>query len=159
MHLFNRSITVNVQTDDHKLARVSGVFLDSHHELCLNLTVDLENATVTTATAELRRTPHPDCGEVEKQVQQLVGFKLTHGVRKKIQAAVGQEAGCTHLSDLTMECVKGFVQARFGIMDQTMPEAELNAYVEDYLKGSCHHFRLDSDIYACQAEKEQKSTV
>lgn len=152
MHLFNRSITVNVQTEDYKLAQVSGVFLDSHHELCLNFTVDLETFEVTTAAAELRRTPHPDCSQVEIQVQKLVGLKLIHGVRKKIQAAVGQEAGCTHLADLTLECVKGFVQARFDLLRRTKTEAELNNYVKEYLKGSCYHFRLDSDLY-------QKSTV
>ncbi|CAA7599800.1 Protein of unknown function (DUF2889) [Acididesulfobacillus acetoxydans] len=141
MHLFNRSIIVNVQSQDYKSAQVSGVFLDSHHELCLDFSVDLGTFEVTAATAEWRRAPHTDCAQVEKRAQGLVGLKLTHGVRKEIQKAVGQEQGCTHLMDLALECVKGFVQARFSLLRLTTPEPELSAYVEDYLKGSCYHFR------------------
>lgn len=147
MYLFNRSIAVNVQTDDYKTALVSGVFLDSHHEWCLNFSVDLETYEVTMAYGELRRAPHPDCLKVEERVKELVGLKLVHGVRKKIEAAVGKGMGCTHLTDLTLECVKGLVQARFNLMERQLPAEEMTNYVEDYLKGSCYHFREDSEIY------------
>ncbi|KLU59147.1 hypothetical protein CEB3_c41310 [Peptococcaceae bacterium CEB3] len=146
MHLFNRSITVNVQSEDYKSAQVRGVFLDSHHELCLDFSVDLATFAITAAAAEWRRAPHADCGQVEKKAGRLVGLKLTHGVRKEIQKTVGQEAGCTHLMDLTLECVKSFVQARFSLLRLTKSEPELSAYVEDYLKGSCYHFRRNKDV-------------
>lgn len=142
MYLFNRSITVNVQTEDYKTAQVNGVFLDSQHEWCLNLSVDLESYVVTKAYGELRRAPHPDCMVVQERVQELVGLKLVHGVRKKIEAAVGKETGCTHLTDLTLECVKGLVQARFNLMERKLPEEDITDYVKDYLKGSCYNFRV-----------------
>lgn len=154
MYLFNRSITVNVQTEDYKTASVSGVFLDSHHEWCLNFSVDLKTNEITSAYGELRRGPHPDCRKVEERVQELVGLKLVHGVRKKIESAVGKASGCTHLTDLTLECVKGLVQARFNLMERELPEAEMKNYVEDYLRGSCYHFRDDSEIYT---KKEDRS--
>lgn len=153
MYLFNRSITVNVHTEDFQIAVVNGIFLDSHHEWCLTLWVNMDSYEVIAAKGELRRAPHPDCLKVEERVSQLVGLKLVHGVRKKIQAAVGQNTGCTHLTDLTLECVKGLVQAKFNVMHRTMAGDEMKGYVEDYLKGSCYHFREDSEIYGSKSEK------
>lgn len=141
MYLFNRSITVNVHTQDDVNAIVNGIFLDSHHELCLTLTVNLETNEVIGAEAELRRAPHPDCLEVESRVTKLIGLRLVHGVRKKIQAAVGEKDGCTHLTDLALECVKGLVQAKFNIMHRVMSPEVLEEHVWEYLKGSCHHYR------------------
>lgn len=141
MYLFNRTISVNVRSVDDKTVTVDGFLLDSHHELCLTLGVDLESNTITSATGEFRRVPHTDCEQSQKLITNLVGVNLNRNVRKQIRVAVGLNYGCTHLTDLTLECVKGLLQARFQLMKLTMQEEELSDLVEQYLKGSCLHYK------------------
>lgn len=141
MYLFNRSISINVSLVDEKTFKVNGVFLDTQHELCLTLEADLESFTITSATGELRRTPHEDCGDTKTRVKELVGVNLGSNVRKQVQAAVGLEQGCTHLTDLTLECIKGLIQAKYQLMHRTMQPAEMKLQVEQQLKGSCLHYK------------------
>jgi hypothetical protein len=141
MYLFNRSISVNVSLKDEKTVKVNGVFLDTQHELCLTLEADLKSYTIISAVGELRRTPHADCGPVSERIKELVGVNLNRNVRKQVQAAVGLEHGCTHLTDLTLECVKGLLQAKYQLMRLTMQPAEMKVQVEQQLKGNCLHYK------------------
>lgn len=141
MYLFNRSISVNVRSVDKKTLTVDGIFLDSHHELCITLGVDLESNTIVSAYGEFLRVPHTDCEESHNLIKNLVGVNLERNVRKQIQMAVGFNYGCTHITDLTLECVKGLLQAKFQLMNLTMQEQEVDGLVEQYLKGSCLHYK------------------
>ena len=141
MYLFNRSISVNVRSVDDITITVDGFLLDSHHELCITLGVDLRSNTITSAYGEFHRVPHTDCEDTQKLIRNLVGVDLNSNVRKQIQAAVGLNYGCTHLTDLTLECVKGLLQARFQLMHLTMQEVEINGLVEQYLEGTCLHYK------------------
>ncbi|TGE34010.1 DUF2889 domain-containing protein [Desulfosporosinus sp. Sb-LF] len=141
MNLFNRSISINVQLVDEKSVRVNGCFLDSHHEICLTLGVDIERYTINSATGEFRRAPHTDCEKAQILINSLVGINLNNNVRRQIQKAVGIDYGCTHLVDLTLECVKGLIQAKFQLMHLTMPPEEIRDVVGKYLEGSCLHYK------------------
>lgn len=141
MNLFNRTITVSVQTKGEKHVAVDGIFIDSHHELYLSLTVDIETFKVTDAYGELRRGPHEDCFVTEKKPSNLVGLDLTRNVRKQIITAVGGNQGCTHFEELALECVKGLKQAKFRLMKLSMPTEEVDNLINDYLKDSCYHYR------------------
>lgn len=140
MYLFNRSVSVNVRSTNENTLTVDGVFLDSFHELCLTLEVDLKSYAIISANGQLRRTPHTDCAQTQERIKNLVGVNLSRNVRKQVQAAVGLESGCTHLTDLTLECVKGVIQAKFQLMLDTMQPEEIKAYVEQDLRGNCLHY-------------------
>jgi len=141
MYLFNRSITVNVRSEDEKILKVEGVFLDSQHELSLSLDVDLESYIITAADGELRRAPHLDCSQTGELIKNLVGVNLNHNVRKQVQLAVGLSYGCTHLTDLTLECVKGLLQAKFRLLRLKMKEEEIKGLFGKYLEGNCLHYK------------------
>ncbi|HBV86654.1 DUF2889 domain-containing protein [Desulfosporosinus sp.] len=141
MYLFNRSITVNVRSIDSKILSVDGVFLDSHHELCMTLEVDVESHTITSATGEFRRYPHTDCVETQQRINSLIGINLNGNVRKQVQSAVGLKDGCTHLTELTIECVKGLMQATYQLMNLTMQADEVDELIEQYLAGTCFHYQ------------------
>lgn len=140
MYLFNRSISIRVHSVDGKTIIVDGFFLDSHHELCLTLGVDLESNRIISAEGELRRVPHSDCVPTQKRIEKLIGVNLNHHVRRQVQAAVGLEHGCTHLTDLTLECIKGIIQAKFRLMHLNMKAEDIDAQVQQYLAGTCQHF-------------------
>jgi hypothetical protein len=145
LNLFNRTITVSVQTKDEKQVIVDGIFIDSHHELVLSMTVDIVKFKIVDANGALRRAPHEDCLDTSKLLPRLVGIDLNRNVRKQIMAAVGGEHGCTHFDELALECVKGLKQAKFRLMKVSMPKEEVNAQLYDYLKGTCYHFRRKNE--------------
>ena len=142
MNIFNRSITITVRTAEGNTVSVDGVFLDSYHELCLTLTVEMDAFTIIEANGEFRRIPHEDCNHGLERIQNLIGLKLAHGVRKQITAAVGSEFGCTHLADLALECVKALVQAKYTLMKLSLTPEEIQVQTEEYLRGTCYHFRI-----------------
>lgn len=141
MYLFNRSISVNVRTIDLKTVSVDGIFLDTHHELCMTLEVDAKSQTITAATGEFCRFPHTDCVKTQELIKKLIGINLNKNVRKQVQAAVGHKDGCTHITELTLECVKGFLQATYKLMNLAMPADEVDKLIEQYLEGSCFHYQ------------------
>lgn len=141
MYLFNRSISVNVRlVDEGTTLMVDGFFLDSHHELCLSIKVNIESNTITSADGDFRRFPHTDCALTKEHIKKLIGINLNKNVRKQIQMAVGLKEGCTHLTDLAIECAKGLMQAQYQFLQLTMREEELNNMVEQFLDGSCLHY-------------------
>lgn len=141
MYLFNRSISVNVRSQDLKMLNVEGVFIDTHHELCLTLAVDIESYTIASAQGELRRSPHQDCRETQERIQGLVGINLKKNVRKQVLTAVGLKNGCTHITDLTLECVKGVIQATYQLMHHKMEAEQVDELVNQLLAGSCFHYQ------------------
>jgi hypothetical protein len=141
VYLFNRTISINVRSENETTLKVEGVFLDSQHELCLTLEVDLASYIITSAEGELRRAPHSDCSQTQKLIKNLVGINLNRNVRKQIQMAVGLSDGCTHLTDLTLECVKGLLQAKFRLLRLKMKEEEIKGLFGKYLEGNCLHYK------------------
>lgn len=146
MNLFNRTMTVSVNTLDEDRAVAQGVFIDSHHELVLSMTVNMNNFKVLEAEGELRRAPHQDCISTDERVKNLIGIDLTHNVRRQILRAVGEEAGCTHFTELALECVKGIKQAKFHLMGLELPPEVVHSQLQDLLKGTCFHFRKREDL-------------
>lgn len=142
MYLFNRSISVNARLVDKGTVTVDGVFLDSHHELCLTIQVDLESNIITSGDCEFRRVPYTDCVFSKDHIKKLIGANLNKNVRRQIQSAIGLKEGCTHLTDLALECVKGLMQARYQLMHLTMEDEEVTSMVEQYLEGSCRHYKV-----------------
>jgi Protein of unknown function (DUF2889) len=141
MYLFNRSISINVRSQDEKAVTIDGVFMDSHHEICLTLEVDLESDIIKSAVGEIRRAPHTDCEQIHVRIKELIGVNLKQDVRKQIQAAIGLNEGCTHLTDLALECVKGLLQAKFVLMHRSMKPEDFYVKLEHFLDGSCLHYK------------------
>lgn len=139
MYLFNRSISINVQSEDGKMLIVNGLFIDMHHEICLTLTVDFEQYVILNAEGELIRTPQQECRQTKELLRNLNGLSLEKGVRKRIQAAVGLNSGCTHLVDLAVECVKGVLQAKFRLMQLSLSKEEFEQKLHEHLEGTCYY--------------------
>lgn len=143
MNIFNRSISVSITTEDKKSATINGIFIDTHHEMCLTLTADLDTYKILAASGELRRVPHEDCRHCESQIKNLAGLQIGPALNKRIKACVGFESGCAHLADLAMECVKSFIQGKGTVMQQSLSEEEVDLFIGKFLKGTCYHYRTE----------------
>ncbi|MDR3288410.1 MAG: DUF2889 domain-containing protein [Peptococcaceae bacterium] len=143
MNLFNRSITVNVNTADKKILEIAGTFIDSYHELYITLVVDIEQNQIDEARGEMKRTPNEHCFYVEGLIPQLKGISLETGIRKRVLQTVGGSGGCTHLTELVLECIKGAIQGRFKLMELSRPELSLEDLVRtgaSMYKNSCYTY-------------------
>jgi len=154
VYLFNRSININVRSSDSTILTVNGTFLDSHHEICLTLVVDILTYTIVGAEGELLRTPHGNCRETRQLIENLIGLTIDKGIRRKLQSAVGYENGCTHLFELALECVKGLIQAKYSLMNLTLSPEQVTTYVEEYLRDSCYHYQSKHKEPSLQKAKE-----
>lgn len=67
---------MNVRLVDKRTVTVDGFFLDSHHELCLSIKVDLESNVITSAEGEFRRVPHIDCAFTKERINKLKYTRL-----------------------------------------------------------------------------------
>jgi hypothetical protein len=140
MYLFNRSISVNVRSDDARNVTIEGILIDSHHELCLTINIDAETNTIVSAEGELRRAPFEDCKQTQLRINNLAGINLILNAGKQIRAAVGGKNGCTHLTELSLECIKGYLQSKSKLMEAVMNPDDVKIFVDKYLEGSCLHY-------------------
>lgn len=141
MNVFNRSVTVNVSVLDEERVVANSVFIDSYHEFVLNLTVDAKRFIVLDAEGQINRCPFQECASIVTKVKKLIGLDLSHSVTKQVKYAVGGESGCTHFTELTLECVKGIRQANYRISEMKMPIKDVHANYDNLLKGTCFHYR------------------
>ena len=80
---------------------------DNVHGFELTLEIDLTSGTVTHAEHVTPRLPYAGvCSEPQRRLAALVGERADAGLRKRIQATLGGEAGCAQLHDLTADLLK-----------------------------------------------------
>jgi hypothetical protein len=143
MNLFNRSINVHVTTEDQKIFVVTGVFTDSYQELSVTLTIDMGENCIINASGEMVRIPDPHCAHAETMIHGLIGISLNKGVRRRVGQAVGGVHGCTHLTELVLECIRGAIQGGFKLMKMNRPELsqeELVRSIAPIYKDSCYTY-------------------
>lgn len=100
--LFHRykSYTVDRQLDG--LARISGTFCDSFHEIYLEVAVNPADGLIRSAIAQFLRAPGSPCFYCEKHAEALSGKQVTLS-KRELGALLGGDEGCSHLVDLAGE--------------------------------------------------------
>lgn len=69
------------------------------HDMSIRLTVDID-LNVLGAEAVIDSSPYHYCKGVTSIVQRLIGLKIAPGWTAKSKVAMGQNLGCTHLTEL-----------------------------------------------------------
>jgi hypothetical protein len=138
--VFNRVKSATVIEQEDGIVLVKAFFIDTFHEINLELKVNIKEMLVVSAQADMVRTPHPDCPNAGTEVEKLSGIRIGPGARKAILKAVGHANGCTHLADLALDAFKAVIQANFKIQKQQMTQEERLAKFADQLGGTCYHW-------------------
>lgn len=93
-----------------------GQFEDENHLLDVQITVNRQSGTVTSAYASMSRTPHGEvCLGPLAAADRLVGLAIGPGSARKVASLLGGPRGCTHLVDLVVEIFRAYLPslARF----------------------------------------------
>ncbi|NLB17923.1 MAG: DUF2889 domain-containing protein [Syntrophomonadaceae bacterium] len=100
--LYNRIKSTNVFRCDNCDLVINGNFIDSFHELTVNIVAE-SDGTIKESTANYLRAPDKVCFENSVHLGKLVGKKLTGLTKKDIAQDLGFSSGCTHLVDLVFD--------------------------------------------------------
>ncbi len=89
-----------------------GQFEDQNHLLDVQIKVNRESGTVTSAYASMSRTPFGEvCLGPLAVVGKLAGVNIGPGSARKVTALLGGPRGCTHLVDLVVEVFRAYTPA------------------------------------------------
>jgi hypothetical protein len=69
------------------------------HDMSIRLTIDID-LNVLEAEAVIDDSPYHYCKSVTSIVKQLIGLKIAPGWTARSKVAMGQNSGCTHLTEL-----------------------------------------------------------
>ncbi|MEW6243693.1 MAG: DUF2889 domain-containing protein [Bacillota bacterium] len=115
---------------------------DDEHILDVQLVVSTEGQVVS-AYATVGKAPYGKlCAQAIRKVERLVGLKVRHGSAREVTELVGGSTGCTHLVELVLEALRGFVpvmglrEARRleqSLREAGVPETEIRLKVMDML--------------------------
>lgn len=69
------------------------------HDMSIRLTIDLD-LNVVDVEAAIDNSPYNYCKSVTSVAKNLIGLKIAPGWTAKSKVAMGQNSGCTHLTEL-----------------------------------------------------------
>lgn len=99
--LYNRVKSTNILEYDNGLL-INANFLDSFHELTVNITLD-SDGTIRGCSGNYLRAPDRICFESSELLKKMTGKKITGLTKKDIAHDLGFSSGCTHLVDLVYD--------------------------------------------------------
>ena len=80
---------------------------DNAHGFELTYEIDLTSGRIVSAAHLTPKLPYMGiCSEPQRKIQAMLGETADAGLRKRIQAHLGGEAGCAQLYDLTADLLK-----------------------------------------------------
>lgn len=113
------------------------------HDMSVRLTINLE-LEVIDAEAVIDAAPYDYCKCVAPIAGNLIGLRIAHGWTNKSKAAMGQNRGCTHLSELlgpvATTAIQTIASERMGRGDPES-KSKSTAFLD-----TCHAMATDSPV-------------
>jgi hypothetical protein len=104
--VFERRKVARLERIDGRL-RLFHSMHDTVHGFEITYEIDLASGTIVRAEHLTPRLPYMGvCSEPQRRITTLLGEAADPGLRKRIQARLGGEAGCAQLYDLTADLLK-----------------------------------------------------
>lgn len=102
-NLFNRTHVIQIHKDKVQKS-LYGTFIDTHHELTIQLLLD-NNNVVLKANVDFIRVPGESCSNSAVRLQDLVGHNLPEMNNKQVKLLIGGPEGCIHLTEIVYEAL------------------------------------------------------
>lgn len=100
--LYNRIKSTNILCNSNNSLLINANFLDSFHELTVNVLADFDGV-IKDCTGNYLRAPDKVCFENAELLEKLAGKNLSRLTKKDIAQDLGFSSGCTHLVDLVYD--------------------------------------------------------
>lgn len=104
--IYERNINIAVSRKNEHEIVTKATMLDLNHHIRVELTINLQNETITDAQAQMTKVPYSICQLTLGNLKKIIGLKIQRGIHKQLVDKLGHAEGCTHMVDLAMEAVK-----------------------------------------------------
>ena len=149
MELYSRQTSVSVKMLNSNLIVSEAVRVDGVNEIKVFINYSLSEKVICGAKVEFIRFPWNVCPEAASVVSRIVGLNISPGIKKRIKELTGRGDGCSHMSDLITEAVKGLIQARFALKCLDLGgEERVEARIND-LNSTCQAFSNIDRLSPC----------
>ena len=101
------------------------------HDMALQVSVRIDDLTITEARAHMHTFPHTECPGIVAAFAGLVGIGVTRGYTRQVQQRFGGPKGCTHLEQLARSLGPVVVQAVTSRRAQAMSRGEADDLLAD----------------------------
>ncbi|MGE5544489.1 MAG: DUF2889 domain-containing protein [Bacillota bacterium] len=105
--LYNRIKSINILRSSGNGLLINANFIDSFHELTVNISADLKGI-IKDCTGNYLRAPDSVCFENSELLDRLAGKNLRGLTKKDIAQHLGFSSGCTHLVDLAYDISQAY---------------------------------------------------
>ncbi len=116
------------------------------HDMSVRITVDAQ-LNVVDAEAIIDEAPHNYCKSISSVAKNLVGLKIAPGWTNKSRVAMGNNHGCTHLTELLGPVATTAIQtmASERMKHKKAAEKTRNGFKSPFID-SCHALAADSPV-------------
>jgi Protein of unknown function (DUF2889) len=91
---------------------------DAVHHMRLRITID-DEMVIHDISAAMLSTPYLECQPATDAIKRVIGLQMGRGWKKKIEAAIGGLAGCTHVRELLAGAATAAYQTVYPYRSQT----------------------------------------
>ena len=146
--IYERNINVAVAWKNEHAIITRASMLDLNHHIRVELSIDLQNESITDAHAQMTKVPYGLCQFTLSNIKKIIGMKIERGIQKQLIDVLGHSDGCTHLVDLAMEAIRLSANVMIGLtkvgdewFNRTLSEEAQIELVKPLLKNSCLPFK------------------
>ena len=147
--VYERNINIAVARKNDREIVTKATMLDLNHHIRVELTIDLQNETITDAQAQMTKVPYSICQLTLNNIRKIVGLKVQRGIHKQLLDTLGHADGCTHMVDLAMEAVRLSANVMVGLTKVgpewfdpgDLTEQQMIERVKPILKDTCLPFK------------------
>jgi len=146
---FQRSVHSCAKRIEGQKFLVESTMFDLEHLIRLELTVDMDTATILDAVVHMDKTPFERCRQVREGAKVLKGLVIERGVLTRINKEIGGERGCVHLGEVISEAIRMVSMLLIGEGQEYrygqpgVDEEETIAKFKPRLRGTCIVFSGD----------------
>jgi hypothetical protein len=134
MEQFERNISYRASLGGEGLI-LSATLQDVFHDICLEVTVDIESMAIVAAKADFRKAPTGYCSGVAHCMEKLTGLVIGKGMNRRLLEIFGGSDGCGNLRTMLAGLLPLAlnIKAARGISD----ENEMFESISKKLVGTC----------------------
>ncbi|MBS4031818.1 MAG: DUF2889 domain-containing protein [Clostridiales bacterium] len=145
MSIFHRTIDIEIDEGKQGVLVLRTRLTDMYHDIILKLTVEVGKFIISDASVELKRTPHPDCSQIQALVQSMTGLQVGPGFTREVLSAMGGEHGCPNMVNLILLTAPLSMNAAAVLRQRQegLSEAEMNSLWQEVLGGVCVAYKKD----------------
>ena len=116
-----------------------------HMRICMKVAVG--TLVIEEIEAELPRTPHEECVDMYRTLQEIKGFTLSRGFSSRVRKKIGGRSGCIHLTTLLLAMAPAALQGYWVHNDRNPQRRRISGeHLEHYLIDTCRVWRREGPL-------------